>query len=750
MHQLRARGTTPTVLHPETTTRIMKKLLPLVLLAAGASACSSKPSVDNSVLASGKFDVVVAGAGSGGIAAALEAARLGRTVLLVEETDTLGGQMGAAGVSTMDSGGHGVDTGIYREFDDLMRHHYKVLGKPVGTCGWSTTDHCFEPVVVQQVLATMLSAERKITLLKRTRVAAVRRAGDTITGVLAEEINGASHEITSSIVIDATEWGDLLPLAGIPYRVGNAEGGAAAPSTCVQQSTYVSVLRKYAHGVPRELVLPGPPAGYTPEVRDAFAKVLSPVKDCPSPTSDPAPPCYDWRQGHVRKTPVNWRTYVGYRGLPDSTNPAPYDASAPDEITLTGVNWGNDWDIKAADVESQAARKNNVCEARLQTLRFLYYIQSEVDSSWAVATDQQFDSAYEPDAECSQIAPEFRAITRHFPPIPYVREARRMIGVETLSGADIFRTGTPAVGRKRFANAVAVGDYAVDLHGCRADETLAAPETLADIPAGNPSGPFQVPMGVFIPATVDGFLVAEKNLSTTRLASGATRLQPITMMTGQAVGAIAAKAIAAKKPPRALPAILVQESLAKAGLRIAPQGLSDVTNKQQWAAAQIAAAHEIMVGGSTGNFWPESAVTRADAAVILTTLFGLLPSNPPAPVGDVAPGDSSLVALDAAHAAGLIGDCKGDAFCPVQPFTRADLAAAIARAMAWSLQATLSNSLYSDVPAHQKYWAYDAVQLASEKSVMAGCGGGRFCPDDAVTRGDMAIAVARVLVLRAE
>lgn len=729
---------------------IMNKTLPLLLIAACASAaCSSKPSEDNSLLAKGNFDVVVAGAGSGGIAAALEAARFGRTVLLVEESDTLGGQMGAAGVTTMDTGGHGVDSGIYREFDDLVRHQYKVQGRSVSTCGWSTKAHCYEPVVVQQVLATMLGEQAKITVLKRTRVTAVRRAGNTVTGVLAEETDGTAHEIKSSIVIDATEWGDLLPLAGIPYRVGKAEGATSDPSTCVQESTYVSVLRKYAAGVPKKLIVPGPPAGYTPAVRDAFTKVLSPVKDCPSPTPDSAPPCYDWLQGHVKKTPVNWRTYVGYRGLPDSANPIPYDSSQPDQITLTGVNWGNDWPMSAADVESPEARKNTVCEARLQTLRLLYYIQSEIDSSWSVATDQQFDIAYEPDAECPQIAPEFRTITRYFPPQIYVREARRVIGVETLSGADIYRTGAPAVARKRFANAVAVGDYAVDLHGCRGEETLTAPETVADIPPTNPTGPFQVPMGVLIPETVDGFLVAEKNLSVTRLANSATRLQPITMMTGQAVGALAAQAIAHKKQPREIPAILVQSYLAKVGLRLAPEEFYDVTDKQQWAAAQIASAHEVMRGDPDGKFRPESPVTREEAAVVLSTLFGLLPSSPPAVFSDVPPTNAALVAIEAANGAGLIADCANGAFCPGGVLTRADLAAGVARAMAWNLQSAPTASAYSDIPADPKFWAFDAVQLASANGVIASCGEGRFCPDDAVTRGEMAIAVARILVLRA-
>src|SRR3546814_12638905 len=57
------------------------------------------------------------------------------------------------------------------------------------------------------------------------------------------------------------------------------------------------------------------------------------------------------------------------------------------------------------------------------------------------------------------------------------------------------------------------------------------------------NGPFQIPFEVFIPAELDGFLPAEKNFSQSRLVSGATRLQPVTMLTGKAVGTMASLAV---------------------------------------------------------------------------------------------------------------------------------------------------------------------------------------------------------------
>ena len=283
--------------------------------------------------------------------------------------------MVAAAVSTIDSGRTGVDSGIYREAVDRMSKVYRATGKRVGTCGWSQKNLCFEPRVARQVLVSMLAEQPRITLLKRTRAIRVRRAGSTVTGVLAQRTGGPTREIAAAIVIDATEWGDLLPLAGVPYRVGNVTGPSSSASTCVQENTYVSVLRKYPAGVPAALTFAAPPAGYTPALRNAFARVLSPLKDCPAAAPGETPPCYDWTQGAARLTPINWRTYVSYRGLPDSTNPVVYDVTSPDLITLTGMNWGNDLAFSVEDIESPAARRTRVCDAKLRTLQFLYFIQ---------------------------------------------------------------------------------------------------------------------------------------------------------------------------------------------------------------------------------------------------------------------------------------------------------------------------------------------------------------------------------------
>jgi predicted NAD/FAD-dependent oxidoreductase len=131
--------------------RHAKFLVPLALAAStGAVAAGG----------SQKVDVVIVGAGSGGVSAAIQAARLGASVALVEETDWIGGQMTAAGVSTMDEGHYNEDSGLYAEFISRVKTHYDAIGKSIGTCYWSARTHCFEPSVGQKILYAMIESAR--------------------------------------------------------------------------------------------------------------------------------------------------------------------------------------------------------------------------------------------------------------------------------------------------------------------------------------------------------------------------------------------------------------------------------------------------------------------------------------------------------------------------------------------------------------------------------------------------------------
>ena len=105
------------------------------------------------------YDVVVAGGGIGGISAAIQAVRLGASVLVVEPSDWIGGQATAAGVSTMDDLSR-LRSGLYLEFLSKVREYYEPMGKSTGTCYWDARSVAFEPHVGQRMLYELVDDAR--------------------------------------------------------------------------------------------------------------------------------------------------------------------------------------------------------------------------------------------------------------------------------------------------------------------------------------------------------------------------------------------------------------------------------------------------------------------------------------------------------------------------------------------------------------------------------------------------------------
>src|SRR5204863_7031889 len=139
---------------------------------------------------------------------------------------------------------------------------------------------------------------------------------------------------------------------------------------------------------------------------------------------------------------------------------------------------------------------------------------------------------------------------------------------------------------KHVESSVAMGDYFMDLEHGKTAQAIEADLDAGEVPKGG--GPFQVPFEVFIPEKLDGFLPAEKNISQSRLANGATRLQPITMLTGQAVGTIAALSSKQGIQPRKLNPLVVQSALLDSGSTLIQRWYADVPwGTPVWKATQL-------------------------------------------------------------------------------------------------------------------------------------------------------------------
>lgn len=534
-------------------------------------------------------DIIIAGGGMSGVSAAIQATRLGASVLIVEPTNMLGGQATAAGVSTMDDMTRLRESGIYREFMDKVREHYAGLRKSIATSYWKTDGKAFEPKVGSDILKVMAGSA---DILYHSEIVAVKSSehGRNVTVKSPE----GTKDFTCSILIDATEYGDVIPLAGLRYRSGNSISPDMNPDSMIQDITWTAIIRKYPRGVP-DILRPKSPL---PDYEKARKNYTAYVSRNTFGAGNRSP----------FKLPAEFSAHNGYRAVPDSYSPGSYTGARKDwkRITKTGVNWGNDypgtygWGMKygipIAYLESPDFRADINRKALIKTLHFIWYVQNELGESWSV-DPREYDEL--PEA-AKDLPEEWQNIARHFPPIPYVRESRRIVGDYTYNShaiytnSESYRNGHK---NQELSDAIAIGGYILDLHTGDDDDDFehALGEKQSAMRTHEPLGAFQVPMRIFIPTSDDNFLAAEKNLSMSRLATSALRLQPVCMMTGQAVGTLAALSVSWDVRPRDIHAVDVQKVLADCGVMMMLAEYSDVPETHElYPAVQIATLYKLI------------------------------------------------------------------------------------------------------------------------------------------------------------
>ena len=550
----------------------------------------------NSYAAQLEYDVVIGGGGAGGIAAAIQAARIGATVLVIEESSWIGGQMTAAGVTTMDDLSD-QKSGIYLEFTRAIEKYYEERSKSPNMGYFGARTMSFEPKVGQMKLYELIEKARKSSqkfdIKLMTRIQSVESDDARITGIKTE-----TDDIKCKVLVDATEYGDIIPLAGVPYRAGNSISPAINPEAMIQDITWTAIIKHYPGGIPEHLKAKSFLTNYREEHKRNYSRYLT-AKGGDNP----------W------KLPVNLLTHNAYRAIPDSSVPGFYDGRKENwrKITKTGLNFANDypgrigWDkgrsgLPARYLDETDLRRTVNRRALIKTLNYIYYIQHELDgagSNWSVADDEYYSNEAL-DLIRDVVPVEWHEIIKRMPVIPYVRESRRILGDNTLTSEALlknslsYRDGRTSF---EFSDAIAIGRYNIDLHnsGEPADIETSLGESVVSIEANRPRANFQVPLSILIPAKIDGFIAAEKNLSMSRLAAGALRLQPICMMTGQAAGALAAVAARENVSPRSVPAIKIQWELLKEGVNLSLAKFRDVPQGHKYnMVVQLALLHKLL------------------------------------------------------------------------------------------------------------------------------------------------------------
>lgn len=498
----------------------------LFLLTAWiCQSCRAQPSLQT--------DVLVVGGGTAGTAAALQSARLGARTMIAEPNTWLGGMLSAAGVSAID-GNHHLPSGIWAEFRTAI---YTVYGGPAKVAtGWVSHTQ-FEPRVADSILKSFAAQLPNLTVRYRLRFLEAIVEGKQVKGAAFLDLStGKTLAIRARQVIDATELGDVMASAGIPYDLGMEASEKTGeklniPSSndIIQDMTYAAILKDYGPGADRTIPKP---AGFDPMEFDCA---------CSDVCSDTA----------KLFSKVDKQKMLDYGKLPNG------------KYMINWPSHGNDIYLNIVRM-NDAEREIALDKARQKTLRFIYYIQTVLGFKHIGLADDEFPTADK------------------LPLMAYHREGRRLRGIVRLNVNHIadpynqpealYRTG------------ISVGDYPIDHHH---RENPAAPQHLGFYPV--PS--YNIPLGALIPAEADGLVVTEKCISVSNAANGTTRLQPVVMLTGQAAGTLAALAVRSSRQPREVPVRDVQASLLAAGAYIMPY--YDVKPEQPW----FTAAHKIGASG---------------------------------------------------------------------------------------------------------------------------------------------------------
>ena len=521
-----------------------------------------------------KTDVLVIGASASGIAAGIQSARMGVNTMITEPTTWLGGMITAAGVSAFD-GNHSLPSGLFGEFREAL---HKVYGGPskVST-GW-VSNTLFEPHVGDSIFKSMVLQTKGLTVKYQFQFLRVLKNNDTITGaVFVDEPTNQQITIYARQVIDATELGDVLANAGVPYSLGMEASAVTGEdihvsetNDIVQDITYVAILKDYGMGVDKTIAKP---KNYDPSEFDGA--------------------CTDYYFNTANPKPnVDAIKMLNYGKLPNQ------------KYMINWPNRGNDIYLNVVEMD-EANRQSELIKAKEQTLRFIYFIQHQLGFKNLGLADDEFPTHDK------------------LPLIPYHRESRRVKGLVRFDVRHIakpFDAPSPL-----YRTGIAVGDYPIDHHH---KKNIKAPQHLDFYPV--PS--FNIPLGSLIPQRISGLIIAEKSISVSNVVNGTTRLQAIALLIGQAAGTIAALSVQQNLDAQEIPVRKVQLGLLNSNAYIMPYYDVSLSHNHFVAAQKIGATGILKGEGvpfSWANrtlFYPDSLVNRLALIKDLADFY-MLPST---------------------------------------------------------------------------------------------------------------------------
>ncbi|AOY83251.1 FAD-dependent oxidoreductase [Moorena producens JHB] len=577
-------------------------------------------------------EILVIGGGLAGAAAAYEGLLAGQTVCLTEITDWVGGQISAQGTSALDERPTQRSRLFYPkgylELRDRIKRYYRQLNP--GDC-W-VSESCFLPRDAHQILFNILRKAAKrgkgrlkwfpSTVVKELEISADGKTIDSVIAIQHKSTADApplntfplsqtiedwysyqnSSRFEKSIlrivpqqsqdnssnwyIIDATETGEIIALADVPYRLGIDSRSYLNPSAssatddlyCTQGFTYTFAMEQTKEAQTQEM-----PSFY-PQYQPYYSYELQRLADFEG--------VFTYRR--------IWSSKRGKRIRWGVTAPTPGD------ISMQNWTWGNDYRPGTSEDNLVYTRRQLRTSGQLASGGWMGGLRTESLRKgeenalgyyyWLVAgtTDSQLgDGVKEPH-------PNHRYLTGLDSPMgtmhglskyPYIREGRRIIGRPsfgypqgfTISEVDISRrdyqdeyyrqTLSPDEYRRLWAvlagleapsviqgkiqpdqvsqrsrstiypDSVGIGHYAIDFHPCMTlspAETPGNTERQGERRGAGQAYPFQIPLRAIIPQKIDNLLVAGKSIATSHIAAAAYRVHSFEWSSGAAAGTTAA------------------------------------------------------------------------------------------------------------------------------------------------------------------------------------------------------------------
>jgi len=491
-------------------------------------------------------DAVVVGGGLGGFASALSLLKNNKTVVLTEETDWIGGQLTQQGVPPDEhrwiefTGA----TQTYRDFRNAVRDYYRrnypltdqAFNNPFFNPGSGSVSRlCHEPKVALAVLNEMIApyiSSRQLILLLHHKVTEADVRNDKIYSVTVKDtLKNTLKQLKAPYFVDATELGDLLPLAGTEFVTGTESkretGELHAPEDGNPDNVQAFTTCFAMDYVPGENHKIEKPVDYefwknhTPDLSPPWPGKLLDLKYTHPSTLRPKALGF-----HPKGIPTgNTLNLWNYRKIINKNNFKKGTYSS--DITI--VNWPqNDYMLGNIIVKSENDVNKHIEASKQLSLSLLYWLQTEVPRS---------------DGEKGwpgvRLRNDIMGTEDGLAKYPYIRESRRIRAVFTILEEHVGKENRRLVSGKEsnvaapFYDSVGIGYYHIDLHPTSGNVNY----------VDFPSLRFQIPLGALLPVRIKNLLPANKNIGTTHITNGCYRLHPVEWNIGESVGLLIAYAM---------------------------------------------------------------------------------------------------------------------------------------------------------------------------------------------------------------